>query len=65
MIYRVTLTNPTLGTEVFQGKKREPIGLKDMTTSLKRGENHGFTIETEVKLQFYCGAGKEFIDLVR
>ncbi len=65
MIYRVTLTNPILGTEVFEGKKKEPIGLKDMTTSLKRGENHGFTIETEVKLQFYCGAGKEFIDTVR
>ncbi len=62
MRYRVRLNHAILGSQVLE---KEPIGLTDITPTLKRGENHGFTLETEVKLKFYCGAGKEFIDQAR
>jgi hypothetical protein len=63
MRFRVTLTNPTEGSLILT---REPKGLSDIYPTIKRGENHGLTTETDVKLEFYCnGAGKEFIDLVR
>lgn len=63
MRYRVTLTNSILGSLILS---KEPVGLKDIAPTIKRGENHGLTTEIDVKLQFYCnGAGKEFIDQVR
>jgi hypothetical protein len=63
MRFRVTLTNPTLGSLVLT---KEPKGLSDIAPTIKRGENHGLTTEIDVKLEFFCGgAGKEFIDQVR
>ncbi len=62
MRYRVRLNNTVLGSQVLE---KEPIGLTDLAPILRRGENHGFTLEVDVKLKFYCGAGKEFIDQVR
>jgi hypothetical protein len=62
MRYRVTLTNPILGSLILE---REPKGLSDLEPVIRRGENHGLTEEIDVKLEFYCGAGKEFIDQVR
>ncbi len=62
MRYRVRLNNIILGSQVLE---KEPIGLTDLAPILRRGENHGFTLEVDVKLKFYCGAGKEFIDQVR
>ncbi len=63
MIFRVTLTNPTLGSLILT---KMPKGIDDISPIIKRGQNHGLTIETDVKLEFYCnGAGKEFIDEVQ
>jgi hypothetical protein len=62
MSYRVRLSNDILGSVILA---KEPVGLEDIAPTLKRGENHGFTLEMDVKLKFYCGAGKEFIDEVR
>jgi hypothetical protein len=62
MIFRVTLTNPTLGTLILT---KQPKGISDIAPTIKRGENHGLTTEIDVKLEFFCnGAGKEFIDQV-
>jgi hypothetical protein len=62
MRYRVTLTNPILGSLVLT---KMPKGIDKIYPTIIRGENHGLTIETDVKLEFYCnGAGKEFIDQV-
>jgi hypothetical protein len=62
MRYRVTLTNPILGALILE---REPKGLSDLEPIIRRSENHGLTEEIDVKLEFYCGAGKEFVDQVR
>ncbi len=63
MRFRVTLINPTLGALILT---KEPKGLADIYPTIKRGENHGLTTETDVKLEFYCnGAGKEFVDSAR
>jgi len=62
MRYRVTLTDSVLGSLILT---KMPKGIDDISPTIKRGENHGLTIETDVKLEFYCnGAGKEFIDSI-
>jgi hypothetical protein len=56
MIFRVTLTNPTLGSLIL---RKQPKGLAEVFPTIKRGENHGLTTEIDVKLEFFCGgAGK-------
>jgi hypothetical protein len=63
MIFRVTLSNPTLGSLILT---KQPKGLAEVFPTIKRGENHGLTTEIDVKLEFFCGgAGKEFIDQVQ
>src|SRR5690606_16972167 len=61
MRYRVTLSNSLLGSSILE---KEPKGLNDIAPTIKRGANHGLTEEIDVKLEFYCGAGKEYIDQV-
>lgn len=63
MRFRITLENPTLGTLVLT---KMPKGIDSIYPTILRSPNHGLTIETDVKLEFYCkGAGKEFIDEVQ
>jgi hypothetical protein len=63
MRFRITLTNDIAGSYTLT---KMPKGINDIFPVITRGENHGLTIETDVKLEFFCnGAGKEFIDQVR
>lgn len=63
MIYRVRLYNQITGHFVCT---KQPKGIDEIAPTIKRNENHGLTVEIDVKLEFYCnGAGKEFIDRVR
>jgi hypothetical protein len=62
MIYRITLSNNILGSLILS---KSPKGVDNIYPTLIRGENHGLSVETEVKLEFFCnGAGKEFVDQV-
>jgi hypothetical protein len=63
MRFRITLTNPVLGSLLLT---KMPKGVESINPTILRSPNHGLTIETDVKLEFYCnGAGKEFVDEVR
>jgi hypothetical protein len=63
MRFRITLENPVLGSLILT---KMPKGIDSIYPTILRSPNHGLTIETDVKLEFYCqGAGKEFIDEVR
>ncbi len=60
--YRYTLTNPTQGSLVMQG---DPVGWEETDEILRRDERlHGIFWDYTLKLEFYCGNGKEFIDTV-
>jgi hypothetical protein len=60
--FRISLENDTLGKLVLKG---DPIGWEDTTETLRRDERlHGVFWDYTLKLEFYCGAGKEFIDAV-
>ncbi len=60
--YRFTLTNATQGTLVMQG---DPVGWEETDEILRRDEKlHGVFWDYTLKLEFYCGNGKEFIDAV-
>ena len=60
MRFRFTLYNILEGTKVLD---REPKGWDKTELLFKRhSKYHGLFLDFSVKLEFYCGAGKEFID---
>lgn len=62
MIYRFTLNNSIFGTEVLAG---EPKGWDDAQVIIERGKKyHGIILNYSIKVDFFHGSGKEFIDNV-
>jgi hypothetical protein len=62
MRFRFTLTNETLGAHILT---KDPIGWDKAEILFKRSPKyHGVFYEKSIDLEFYCGAGKEFIDEV-
>jgi hypothetical protein len=62
MRFRFTLTNDILGSHILT---KDPIGWDKAEILFKRSPKyHGVFYEKSIDLEFYCGAGKEYIDEV-
>jgi hypothetical protein len=62
MRFRFTLQNDTLGAHILES---DPKGWDKAEILFKRSPKyHGVFYEKNIALEFYCGAGKEYIDQV-